>query len=90
MGTDNKPVNDSDQAEVAQPANSSPVRSFTNAWILTDLGLFHVYCTIIGPEAEDPKHRLPLTSREAQGELKAIADLVVFLEKHARGEDTES
>ncbi len=84
MGTNDKSVNDADEASILKPADGSPVGCFTNAWILTNLGLFHVYCTVIGPEAEDPEYRLPLSSRKAQARLQAISDLIESLKKELR------
>jgi len=84
MGTDNKPVNNADESSILKPANGSPVRCFTNAWLLTNLGLFHIYMTVIGPQAEDPEYRLPLPSGEAQTELEAIADLIEALKEQLR------
>uniref|UniRef100_A0A6H2A291 Uncharacterized protein n=1 Tax=viral metagenome TaxID=1070528 RepID=A0A6H2A291_9ZZZZ len=84
MRSQDKPVNNPDQAPVPEPADRPPESRFTNILVHTELGLFYIYCSIIGPVPEDPKYRVPLPARDAQRELEAIADLIKALEEKSR------
>lgn len=79
MGTNDKAVNHGDQIPVPQPSDRPPERGLANILILTDLGLFSVYYSVIGPIPEEPEYRFALPVGKAQRELQKIKDSVLFL-----------
>ena len=84
MWTNNIPIDYSDQPEIPEYPNSPPESCFTTPWLISDRGLFRVYVAIIRPISEQTKRDLALVSAKTDNVIKAIPDIVEFLEHKAR------
>jgi len=84
MRTKKIPIDDLDQTESFHVLDGPPIRRLATTWILTDLGLFWINLTIIGPVPEEAEGRFPLAKSQADNILETIADTIEFLKKKLR------
>ena len=84
MGTNDIPVENLNEVEVPQKSNRTPVRSFTTAWLRSDLGFFYVHVAIVGPVPEEPQGCFPLSLSKANDILKTFTNIIELLEEQSR------
>uniref|UniRef100_A0A6H2A3X2 Uncharacterized protein n=1 Tax=viral metagenome TaxID=1070528 RepID=A0A6H2A3X2_9ZZZZ len=87
MWTENIPIDYTDQPELPKYPDSPPESCFTTPWLQSNRGLFRVYVAIIRPESNEAKRDLSLGSSKTDDIIKAIPDIVEFLEHKPRRYD---
>jgi hypothetical protein len=82
-----EPLHYLDKPGVLEVRSGSPKRGWATARFEAYLGNCRIYLTVVGPETEQSKHRLPFTRAEAEDITQAAYHLVKVLKKKTFGEE---
>lgn len=84
MRTDYIPIDDSNYTKILKETDRPPIRRLTTTWLRTNLGLFWVNLSVIGPQSEETKSDFTLTRSQAEDVLQAISDTVKLFKEQLR------